>query len=95
MDKKVISKFSFRSVTASSEPAKTSCWVYNTGVIVTKVMCLSNNPNRKDEFCEAYHRFGKTLYVRQIGFKYKSLNFIQTIASKAFAEAGINPDELL
>lgn len=95
MERKLISKFQFRSITASGDPAKTKCWVYNTGVIVVQVTILSTNQNYKDNFSKAYHRFGKILYVREMAFKYKSLSFIMSLAQKSFAEHGVNPDELL
>jgi hypothetical protein len=93
MENKCIGRFATKTKTTSGEICKTICWVHSNGIVFINQLILSDK-KRISQYKKLYSKFGKTLFVKAIGFKYPTLNTIHNQTTKILVDAKIKPDDL-
>jgi hypothetical protein len=90
---KILSIYSFKSNLTDGTPSKIKVWLYDTGVMVIRIRCLSKKkiPNYK----KVYSKFNTHLYERQMSMKYSTMQFILKTSTQFLLKHKIKPESIL
>jgi hypothetical protein len=94
MTVKYISKFAIKSITTNNEPCKTIGWVCDNGVVHINILVLSTNKKLRG-YKKLFTKLGKNLFVKDVGFKYPTLNTINKLVTQSLVEHKIKPEDIL
>lgn len=91
-----LSRFSFKTKSADNTPCKTYVWVYDNGVTVINQLFLVEGENDNNPaWTKLCSKFGKTLYVVGISFKYSSMLNIINATTQILQSNNIKQENLL
>jgi len=92
---KHIGRFSFKSKSADNTPCKTYVWVYDNGVTIINQLFLVDGEKENPAWTKLYSKFGKTLYVTSVSFKYPSLLNIINTTTQMLQSKNVQANDLL
>ncbi len=84
--------FNFKSITTQENLSKTYVTVYDNGVTLIEQYILGNSD---DSFQIVTKRFGKTLYKKEIAFKFSTLNTIHKHVIKSLEKMNLKLSDIL
>lgn len=94
MAEKCIGKFSIKTITTDNNLCKTIVWVFDNGIIKINILILSDEKHIF-QHKKIYTKFGKSLFVKAVGFKYPTLTNIHYNVSKILVDNKVSPDNII
>ena len=96
VETKYLGRFFFKSKSLDGTFCKTYTWVCANGVTVINQLFLADGEGDKNPaWTKLCTKFGKTLYVVSISFKYSSLVNITNTATQVLQKANVKATDLL
>ena len=96
VEAKILGRFFFKNKSATNIPCKTYVWVYDNGVTVINQLFLVDGENDNNPaWTKLCTKFGKTLYVVSVSFKYSSMMNIINTSTQILQSNNVKPQDLL
>jgi len=92
---KILNRFHFKTKTSGGNLCKTYVWVHEDGTIYINQLFLVDDVQDNPAWKKLYSKFGKTLYVVAVGFKYSSLLAITNTSTQILQSNNVKPQNLL
>ena len=92
---KILNRFYFKTKTLGGNLCKTYVWVHEDGTIYINQLFLVDGVQDNPAWTKLYSKFGKTIYVVAVGFKYSSLLTIINASTQILQSNNVKPQDLL
>jgi hypothetical protein len=90
---KILSIYEFKNNLTNGTPSRIKVWLYDTGVMVIRVRCLSKK--KIPQYKKIYSKFNTHLYERQMSMKFSTMQFILNTSTKILIKHKIKPENIL